>query len=334
MKVAVLLLTFDRIKLLRKCVESIKAQENYNFEIKLFILVNGPDLEAKEYVESLMSELDVELIYKDIGLPVGEARNELIYKIQEEWICFLDDDIYLDKDYFQNAQNFLNEYKEIEIFGGPDSNTDTANNFQETLSLVMENFFATGPTNKRHKSFGNSILDGDEVNLILCNFWAKRSVFNLKMFPVKFRRNEENYLLAILKDMGIRMKYVPFLKVHHNRKVNYYKIIRVLYLAGVYRSVSIIFYPKSSQLIFFLHLIFLAIIIGSFTIDIRFGLGIISSYLSLIIIQSAIIANKTKKPFSFARAIILFFIFNFTYPLGQIYGYFKGIALKLKGSEF
>jgi len=334
LKVAVLLLTFDRIKLLQKCVESIAVQENYNFEIKLYILVNGPDLEAKEYAQSLKSRFDIELIYKEVGLPVGEARNELIHKINEDWICFLDDDIYLDKDYFHHAQNFLNEYKEVEIFGGPDSNTDTANNFQETLSLVMENYFATGPTNKRHKSFGNTILDGDEVNLILCNFWAKRSVFDLKMFPEKFRRNEENYLLAILKDMGIRMKYVPHLKVHHNRKIDYYKIIRVLYLAGIYRSVSIIYYPKSSQLIFFLHLIFLIFIFSTFLIDISLGLSVISTYLSIIFIQSALIARKTKKPFSFFRAVILFLIFNFTYPIGQIYGYFKGLGLKLKGSEF
>lgn len=334
LEVAVLILTYGRVKLLEKCVTSILNQTSHDLNLKLYVLINGDDKEALNYINSIIDKLRIQIIYKEDPLSVGEARNELIKEIKEEWICFLDDDIYLDSNYFQNAQSFMNEYKEIEIFGGPDSNTDNANNFQETLSLVMENFFATGPTNKRHKSFGNTIIDGNEVNLILCNLWAKRSVFELKLFPEKFRRNEENYLLAILKDMGIRMKYVPYLIVHHNRKVDYKKIIRVLYLAGVYRTVSMIYYPKSIHIIFFVHLLFVSSLIALFLLNTNLGLTFLTLYFITVGIQSLIIAMRSKKIFSFFRAIVLFMIFNFVYPVGQIHGVFKTIKFKVMGQEF
>jgi GT2 family glycosyltransferase len=332
--VAVLILTYDRVTLLQKCVESILNQKQHDLNLKLYILINGEDQDALDYTKTLKEKINIQVIYKEKSLPVGEARNKLIEEIKEEWICFLDDDIYLSPTYFSDAYKFMQEYKEIEIFGGPDTNTDTANDFQETLSFVMENFFATGPTNKRHKSFGNSIIDGNEVNLILCNFWAKRSVFDIKLFPEKFRRNEENYLLAILKDKGIRMKYVPYLIVHHNRKVDYKKIIRVLYLAGIYRVVSMVFYPKSIHIIFFLHLAFLALLVSLFIYNLMVGTAFFSAYFFIIFIQSLMVAFKQKKILGLPRAIFLFLIFNFVYPVGQLHGVFKSLRYKIMGQVF
>lgn len=334
LEIAVLILTYNRVHLLKKCIDSIRTQNNHDFKIKYYISVNGPDKDAKEYLESIKNQIDLTYIYSDTEIPVGEARNKLINMIDEKWICFLDDDIYLAPDYFKHAQQFINDYLEIQIFGGPDQNTDSANDFQTTLSMVMENFFATGPTNKRHRSVGNSIIEGNEVNLILCNFWAQKSVFNIKMFPVKFRRNEENYLMAILKDNGIRMKYIPFMKVHHNRKVDYYKIIRVLYLAGIYRSVTIMYYPKSVRFIFFIHLLFLTSIVALLCINYKWGLAYLALYQLIIVYQSLKILLKLKKIKCFVIGITLFWIFNFIYPIGQIHGYLKGLFYRARGVEF
>lgn len=334
MEIAVLILTYNRVHLLKKCIDSIVIQKNHNFKLKYYISVNGPDTEAKKYLESIKDEINLNYIYSDTEIPVGEARNKLIDMISEKWICFLDDDIYLAENYFKHAEDFMHEFGDVQIFGGPDQNTDSANNFQSSLSMVMENYFATGPTNHRHKSIGERVIDGNEVNLILCNFWAQKSVFDIKMFPVKFRRNEENYLMAILQENGIKMKYVPFMKVHHNRKVDYYKIIRVLYLAGIYRSVSIIYYPKSIRFIFFIHLLFLLSILAFSSINLKLGLIYIGIYQLIITFQSFKIFLELKKLNSFLYAITLFWIFNFIYPIGQIHGYIKGIIFKLRGVEF
>lgn len=334
LKIAVLILTYNRVHLLKKCIDSIINQNKHPYDLHFYISVNGPDIAARDYLESVKSQISLTYIYSDYEIPVGEARNKLINMIDEKWICFLDDDIYLPSNYFQKADEVQKKFPEIDIFGGPDQNTDEANDFQNALSLVMENYLATGPTNKRHKSVGEEIVDGNEVNLILCNFWAKKSVFNLKMFPVKFRRNEENYLMAILHDKGIKMKYVPFMKVHHNRKVDYYKIIRVLYLAGIYRSISLIYYPKSARLIFFLHILFLTSIGLSFIINKSLGITYLLLYVIIIAIQSFLISIKLKKAKSFFFGMSLFIIFNFVYPVGQIHGYLKGLNFKLNGVQF
>lgn len=330
MDLAILLLTYKRVDLLKKCLESIQNQEEHSFNLKYHILVNGSDSATEAYLESEGIAFSRQLE----PLPVGEARNRLIEKISEPLICFLDDDIVLPKSYFKKAANILREQPDIDIFGGPDQNTEDSSPFQECLSLVMESFLANGPTASRHKKGSHAYEEGDELNLILCNFWAKKSVFAIQKFPSTFLRNEENLLLSVLKDRGVKMLRVPDLFVHHNRKVSLAKLARVLFLAGIYRVVSMLVYPRSAKPIFFLHQGLIVLLIWSAfcwheALDLM-----ICGYLTIIGMASLRIAFLTRNPLNLPRAMVLFIVFNFTYPLGQFAGYLKGIEYRIKGKMF
>ncbi|MEX0799024.1 MAG: glycosyltransferase [Bacteriovoracaceae bacterium] len=330
MELAVLILTHGRGELLKKCLDSLKDQREHPFRIKLYVMVNGQDQETESYLDSVGQSYQALQDPK----PVGEARNLLIEEIGESHICFLDDDIVLPPDYFKKASDFMAKMPEVDIFGGPDQNPPESTNFQLCLGMVMESYFATGPTNKRHKQNGSGVEEGDELNLILCNFWAKREVFDIQKFPKDFKRNEENFLLSILKDRGVKMRRVPDMYVYHNRKVSPYKLVRVLFLAGIYRMVSIFYYPRSARPVFFLHQLFLLILIitGFYYFD--YFLLITGAYLFLIASASLIIAIKTKKLANTFLSMLLFILFNFAYPAGQFVGYFKAIASLARGQKF
>ncbi|MCO4754342.1 MAG: glycosyltransferase family 2 protein [Bacteriovoracaceae bacterium] len=330
MEVAVLILTHGRVELLKKCLKSITDQQTHPFKLNFHILVNGPDSETVSWLK----ESGIPYIASTKSIPVGEARNLLLEQISEEYVCFLDDDIILPQDYFAKVGSFIKERPQIDIFGGPDQNTPDSTNFQKCLGLVMESFLATGPTSKRHKTSDDAAELGDEVNLILCNFWAKREVFKQQMFPKHFRRNEENYLLSILKDKNVAMCRLPSLFVYHNRKSSMAKLVRVLFLAGIYRSVSIVIYPSSFRLIFLINQLFVATFVTLAMVELKFFYILSALYLLIIGVNSLLIAAKTKSVLNIPRAMVLFIIFNFVYPVGQLLGYFKGAFALLRGQKF
>lgn len=330
MRLAVVILTYKRPQLLKRCLESLQSQTGHSFEVRLYILVNGHDSETCEFLK----ENDIAFEEVSEQMPVGEARNKLIEEIQEPLICFLDDDIFLPEDYFKRAQDHMRSLPDVQMFGGPDQTPPDSSFFQSTLGMVMKSYLANGPTNKRHGHMGGPAEEGDEINLILCNFWAKTEVFKIKKFPDHFRRNEENYLLAVLKDRGVKMRRLPDLFVYHQRKSSLYKLCKTLFMAGVYRSVSMCFYPKSAKAIFFIHqslLVFLLISLRTFP---ALGLALIIGYLALIMAESARIAANKNNLGAMPLAMLLFMVFNFTYPIGQFVGYLKAASYFIKGQRF
>lgn len=329
MDLAVLIITHHRAELLEKCLQSIELQKDHTFNIKYHILINGSDSLAEQLLESK----NIPFIANEKPLPVGEARNLLLDRVASEYICFLDDDIILPEGYFHQAEQIISTDPSLDIFGGPDQNAPGSSIFQSTLSLVMESFFATGPTNKRHKIEKTSSEEADEVSLTLCNFWAKPQVFKKHRFPKAFKRNEENFLLAMLKSEGIKMQRIPQMFVFHHRKVSLWKIARVLFLAGVYRTVSNIYFPKGAKLIFFIPQAVLLIGVYALFNMPPFFLFLAGVYLAIVEIESIKIALKLKSIQSLFISLILFPIFNFVYPLGQFFGYLKALLFLAKGQK-
>lgn len=331
MEVAVLILTHGRVELLIECLKSIENQRENPFKIEYYILLNGKDEKTASWLN------EQKLNYRSLNnpLPVGEARNLLIKDVKQDYICFLDDDITLPLDYFSKAHSFIQNNPGVDIFGGPDQSGAKSSGFQNCLGHVMESFLATGPTNKRHKvEKDGAVEEADETTLILCNFWAKRNIFKTRGFPKHFRRNEENYLLSILKDEGHIMMRVPHLYLYHNRKTSLFKIMRVLFLAGIYRSVSIVAYPKSFRPWFIAHHVFLCALFGTAFWSPLYFYALLGIYLLAISVNSLSIFLKTKRVLDIPTAMLLFVIFNFSYPVGQTLGYAVGGVARLRGKSF
>jgi glycosyltransferase involved in cell wall biosynthesis len=326
MKITVIILTHHRLELIKACLKSIENQLAHEFTLEIVALLNGVDDETHNF---LMDYKEGNSIFDFIALsesiPVGEARNILISKSTGEYICFIDDDVEIPKNYFTTAYEIIKSDKQVDVFGGPDQMKSSSTLFQEVLDKVMGSFFAMGPTSKRHSRKYKS-QSGSEINLILCNLWMKTEIFEQGyLFPKGFIRNEENILLANLEKNGKKIIYNPKLYVFHERKNSLKKLIRVTYLSGQYRTYGFFKETKTFAPIFmipqlFLCLFFITAIIGPYIFFIYSVLYICTN----LIISTILIFDQ----FSIRRLSVAFVIlcsYHFSYSVGQFSGYYKKI---------
>lgn len=326
-KITVIILTYKRINLIKNCLKSIIDQNDYSFEIEVLVLVNGKDEETTRYLEEITGNNQlIKFTALEKETPVGEARNILIKQAKGDFLCFLDDDITLPTKYFKQAELFLINNSEVDIFGGPDQTGPYASDFQQVLGAVMETFMAMGPTVKRHSSKDLSeSISGNEINLILCNLWIRKSVLseNDMLFPAGYIRNEENILLAKLEQKNKRLIYLPSLFVFHERKNSYNKLIRATYLSGKYRVIG--FFDEFATFhVYFLIPLF-AFIIFWYTLFFEplVFVALVSIYYVVIFLHSVYVCKKVRKPQKIPTALMLYLVYNFIYPVGMISGFFK-----------
>lgn len=324
-KVSIIILTHHRLDLIKKCLESIWLQNPHSFDLEIISMINGLDVDTLRYFDQVKFEHPNFIYFQNpVGLRVGEARNQIINKAKGDYLCFIDDDIELPKNYFQTASMLMETYENLDVFGGPDQTKKTASDFQLILGEVMKSFLAMGPTAKRHNVKGKDTTEGSEINLILCNLWMKRSLFKENFhFPKDYIRGEENILLGQLKKSGKSLIYSPKLLVYHERKNSIKKLVRATYYSGQFRSYG--FFDESSTFRWYFlipQLAFLALLV-TFAFCKQMTFILIGIYLILITLKSLQITTKIKKMGQIHLCIYFFIVYNFVYTLGLFTGYIK-----------
>lgn len=323
-------MTYKRLSLLTKCIDSIFNQSKNYFDIEVLILINGEDIEALRYLEDKAKLLPAIKFYtQKKPLFVGAARDKLIEKSCCDYLCFIDDDTTLPSDYLKTAAQFIQDYPDAEVFGGPDQTSNHANHFQQVLGAVMETFLAMGPTAKRHNGHKKRyILEGSEMNLILCNLWIKKSILKERNFPSQYIRNEENILLARLKNENRVLYYLPFLTLFHERKNSFNKIIKATYFSGMYRAIGFFDEFKTFNYYFLIPLLFIITLLYTFVFEQKIFLYSFTIYSLIVIANAFIVCHRINLIYKTPLAIIFYLIYNFVYPVGMIVGLLKKIGRK------
>jgi len=330
MNITIIILTHHRIELLKLCLQSIENQLEHPFNIEIKALVNGEDEDSRAFLKNWKtSKNKFEYKLLDKALPVGEARNILINSATGKYLCFIDDDVEIPQNYFQTAAKYIDKYPDADVFGGPDQSKCIKSDFQLILSAVMKSYFAMGPTRARHFK-EKKITKGTEINLILCNLWMKKELFEKGFaFPKDYIRNEENILLAEIEKANHKMLYLPDLFVYHERKHDFKKLIRVTYLSGMYRMIGFFDQKNTFHFIFLIPILFIALLISGLVYSGELFLVMIGAYFLVIGILSFKICIQLKKISRFYYAVLFYMIYNFIYPIGLIRGGLYKLRKKL-----
>lgn len=112
------------------------ARENF-CDFKVFVGFNG-DPEAYFHFETgghFSKIFSFSLIEE--ALTPAAARNDLLAKIEEAWVLFLDDDVALPETYFVEFLKIVNEFPEAQILGGPNINFISATESERLQALVL-----------------------------------------------------------------------------------------------------------------------------------------------------------------------------------------------------
>lgn len=316
----IILITWRRKNLLRKCLHSLHRC-GIDFTSQVILIINGRDLETIEMLEREFPELGYEQISKTSP---AEARNKAIKKSQADWLYFLDDDSWVNDDYFKKAESTLNQLKDAAAFGGPDLTPENSSPLQIAIGRTLKSPMATASTRYRHNTSENASLEPalcDEKKLILCNLWLNMKVlrkYNL-MFPSELARNEENLLLYQLSKYEEKMFYIEGLNVYHQRSNDYKNVFRKAWLSGFHRVKSFLAEPSSIELVFFVPGLFVLYLLSLplfFSWIYAFPLFL---YLFLVL-AFTIKVGTLRRPLELMRIYILHIVINVAYGLGTLSG--------------
>ena len=255
MALSIIIVTFKRVQLLQRCLRSVEQSLNRTTD-KIIIVVNGKDLETEQWLNAQGEHYTI--LKLNDRLPPACARNVALKEAQGDFVVFLDDDVTVPEHYFAEGERILARYPEIDVFGGPDQSDRSADFYEKTLGLALTSPLATASTRSRHMKNSRNHIGAGERKLILCNMWARLSLFCQEnfVFDGRFYRNEENVLLFQLKKADKKMAYFSNLFVYHKRKAHLLNLMRAVFNSGRYRMRSFIIYPRSFSPIYLIPALF------------------------------------------------------------------------------
>lgn len=306
MKYSLIIITHQRLALLKECLASIESQRPPSTEI--IIVLNGEDPATNEYMKN-QSGFHFSKIERSTP---AQARNYALHFASGEWIGFLDDDIKLSDHYFESLESLLAETSP-DVLGGPDATFPNAGPWEKAIGLALTSPLSTSKTRYRHDKNLKMNHNVDESSLILCNLWIKKSKLPQNPFPKDFWRNEENVMLNELSLKNLSMAWSPKLYVFHKRKDNFKALYKAVSSSGENRLRSFALHPASLDLRFFVPAFFVLylLLLPIWTVFIPKLLALIVAYL-IINLSTSVYFGKTL----WLRVAVIQMAINISYGLG------------------
>lgn len=309
--------------------ENINSLMKYNSSI--FVVVNGQNNEIINFLTAIKKNYSfIDFIVFEDKINKSDARNAGIEKINSDFIYFLDDDIFIDKDNFKILQDKINKYPVVGVIGGPNLNPPYSSRFQNLVGVLLSTYFMSYKMSARYYQKGVDRLT-DDTELILCNLAIKKDLltkYNLK-FNKLLHYNEENLLLEQLKKNKVPMLYTPDLVVYHHRRKNLKSFLRQVYNSGRGRGIMTTMLPSSIKLFF----IFPTLLVLYLLLSCLGKNTLILLDIYILVILYNIIDTYFRHKLKLLDIVIMFIVSvlsHLTYGYGFIIGIIKGILWKIK----
>lgn len=220
---------------LKKTLDRINELDFQDFET-IVVLDFEDHLDMSHYPK-------VKFIISGVNSP-GNKRNIGIKEASGEFIAFLDDDAYPDKDWLLNASRIFVENPNYIAICGPSITPLESDFLQQISGAIFESFLTSGPTSFRHViSKARFVDDYPSVNLIVRKFCLDE----IGGFDEKFWPGEDTKLC---RDLVLRFKqrifYSPTLVVHHFRRNVYHPHLIQISRYAMHRGLFIKLFPENS----------------------------------------------------------------------------------------
>lgn len=160
LKISVIIPVYNSEQYIKKCIESILKQTYTNYEI--IIINDGSKDKSKEVIEELKKENSDKIIHieqKNMG--VAKTRNKGIKKSTGDYIAFIDNDDFIDEDYFEKLIEGSDNGKNDIVLCGyrrPDENGRIIKSLEANNSDWTK-FLITAPWAKIYKK--KFLIDND-----------------------------------------------------------------------------------------------------------------------------------------------------------------------------
>ena len=251
---SVILVTKGRLSYFKRAIASLlNAWNRFSHgetKIQIIVVINGVDENAASYLEKAADDLKnagciLKIVQQDLTNP-GQARNNGFKNVSGDWCFFIDDDAYVDKEYFVRWSQTLEKFPNVRIIGGPNLTPETSTLFQTLTGTVLSSPISSYLSYRRYSTSGLPQPVNDQ-SLILCNLWIKSDLLRKrdKIFNEKMECAEENLLLQqLIKDGEVAVRD-PVLYLYHERRSTLNELGAQVYKYGRGRAQNIISNPAS-----------------------------------------------------------------------------------------
>jgi len=202
--IAVLIITFKRSSLLKKCLVSIKNQVRPPDHIIIVEKTNKDSSPAKNILKDIFPK-NIRITYKKLSKGnVSVSRNLALKNAQEDIILFIDDDVIVDKKYINDLLTiYKNNFKKHSVVG------KILPTKQEFWQIFINHLITANVTNSNKPQ----VID----HWPTLNFSIRMKCLNLT--KLKFNENytalEDMDFCLRLKLAGYKIHYTPHLLVQH-----------------------------------------------------------------------------------------------------------------------
>lgn len=239
--VSIIFLSSHALELTKACIEAIelastKAAQN-GFKAELIVGYQNEDRRMElEQMFQKHTASHFKLVHVPLAAHVPQARNILL-KLRSshcKWILFIDDDVEVPSDYFNEFLNLQRRWPNADLFGGPNLTPSRQNGLARDsgrllasrLNFICSHRYGFGPEGERLSS----------RDFILCNLFVRADVnpnFDL-MLPF----GEELGLIRNLIANGTCCVYSPSIPVFHFRREKMGQILAQMEKYGLGRGLA------------------------------------------------------------------------------------------------
>ena len=170
-----------------------------------------------------------------LGSHPARQRNAALARSTGAIVVFLDNDCAIGASYWDElGRDFARA--EVEVVGGPALLRAEARGPERIFHTLLTHPLVVGPVRARYAALG-AFRATSQVELILCNLAARRSVFEkIGHLPVELYPNEENEWLDRAQAAGIGIYYDPGLQVFRPQRATWEAMARMLVRYGIGRT--------------------------------------------------------------------------------------------------
>jgi glycosyltransferase involved in cell wall biosynthesis len=321
MKISFLLVTYNEIKYIEKCLNSILKQTYRNFE--LIIVDGGSNDGTIDFIKSFMmannSEIDINLLNNPKKI-LAAGWNLAIQNARHEYVIRIDAHAEIPENFLaKNVEHMQNQPPEVAAVGGRVV-TETDNTFLgRALNLFFSSKIGVGISFRNKSKAGYSYT-------VPFGLYRKSVFTEVGYFNEDFERAQDSEFHARVLKKGYKFYFAPDIASIYYSRNTIKASLRKLFKNGYWNYKNLRIHPEIVRLNHIIPGIFFVLSIV-LTVLSLLGIGSVV-FLFLVVLYYALLlmdllSQNLGNIIYLPVLLILFPLFHLTYGFGTIYGFMK-----------